>query len=190
MNYRQPEFYRFSRDSIILAEIVSQEIKSLSKVAHVLDVGCGCGVIGLEIARRLGPGLLGSLTLLEKNEKFMKSIQENVEQFLTHKLYCQVVHQDLFDFSPVRNYTHLVCNPPYFLEGRGRPSPDLQKRSCRSWRGDEAQEFMLKLYSMGQEERAKVYISGRQELETLLHQQQISYRVIQRYGPTFFYVLL
>ncbi|MGL6035003.1 MAG: hypothetical protein ACRC0N_08060, partial [Acinetobacter johnsonii] len=54
-NYKQPDEYRFSLDSIHLARFVASQLASHSELGslRVLDLCAGCGVIGIELSWHL-----------------------------------------------------------------------------------------------------------------------------------------
>jgi tRNA1(Val) A37 N6-methylase TrmN6 len=51
-DYSQPDYYRFNSDSITL---VNYLLKSMGPTESILDLGAGCGIIGIELARYLSP---------------------------------------------------------------------------------------------------------------------------------------
>lgn len=54
-NYKQPNEYRFSLDSIQLAKFVATQIASNADLGsmRILDLCAGCGVIGMELSWHL-----------------------------------------------------------------------------------------------------------------------------------------
>ena len=76
MDYVQPDFYRFNEDSL---KLVTRVESTLSKASHVLDVGAGCGIIGIELALRIN---IGELHLLEVQQDFLPFIETNLNSFV------------------------------------------------------------------------------------------------------------
>ncbi len=110
--------YRFSIDPVLLAHFVR-----LKKDESVLDLGAGCGIIGLILLYRathrickltsfeLQPGLAG----LCRENAVLNSFQEKM---------C-VTEGDLrgiTKFFPAGVFSTVVCNPPFFPTGSGRTS--------------------------------------------------------------------
>jgi len=47
-DYESPDFYAFSADSILLAKTGIADILTTKISGNVLDLGAGCGVVGIE----------------------------------------------------------------------------------------------------------------------------------------------
>lgn len=106
--------YRFSVDSILAAHFCR-----LAGTKQVLDLGCGCGVIGLILAR-LHPGI--ELVGLELQPDLAGLAAENIQ---ANKLdaRCRVICGDarqIGRFVDVESFDLVVCNPPYRRTGSGR----------------------------------------------------------------------
>ena len=140
-DYSQPDFYRFSQDSIWMAAQVAQWLSS-NESAHdnlqLIDVGAGCGIIGLEILQ-IFPHFM-ELHLWEKNSKFLNHLEKNVKFMNPSRLSVKVeiVNKDFQEILQhlVWQESHfliMVSNPPYFLEENSRPSSDPDRQSSRQW---------------------------------------------------------
>lgn len=189
LDYSQPDFYRFTRDSILLAELVLKELDDCGD-CHILDVGSGCGVIGLEVARRAPENTVQSLSLVEKQEEFRPFLLENVAKLLPHGIHVEILIHNFLSFTPTRNFTHIVCNPPYFLQGQGLSSPNSNRKDCRSWNFDEAQLFLTSFIKMCCLHDARGFLAGREELKSLMDDLGFKYEQLTKEGPTSFYRLL
>lgn len=190
MYYNQPDFYRFSQDSIILSKLLSEQLRKQAPTpCHLLDVGCGCGVIGLEVLRHIHSNREHSLILLERQYEFLPYIKKNRAQLHTRNSKVEILNQDFLDFKSEGPITHIISNPPYFLSERGRASPNNLKQNCRSWGLESACKFLERLREACQFHQAHGYICGREELQVLLDQLQISYKLLQVKQNTFFYLL-
>ena len=126
-DYSQPDFYRFNEDSLKLVEWVSMKISTASQL---LDLGAGCGVIGIELANIIRPD---KLDLLEAQIDFFPHIQENIKTQLKHQIPVEVVNESFGKWSPEKKYDLITCNPPYFLPGRGEPYKDSRRELARSF---------------------------------------------------------
>lgn len=125
--------YRFSMDPILLANFVR-----LKKGERLLDIGTGCGIIPLYLARQ---GCENRLHGLEIQEELFRLAITNKE--LND---CENVQFTMGDatsaMGQVKPPFHVVVsNPPYVREGTGRQSPGTSRRLAR-------QESLLDLPSL------------------------------------------
>ncbi|EQC51458.1 methyltransferase [Bacteriovorax sp. DB6_IX] len=125
VKYSQPSFYRFSRDSIELANLVVEDEVS----GHLLDVCCGSGVIGIEATIK---GTFNSVTFVELQEDYLYHIKENCKNFLKNVPY-DIEVCDVTKIKLERSFDCIVMNPPYFSRKSYRQSPNIQKDICRSY---------------------------------------------------------
>ena len=114
--------YRFNVDSIILADFI--ERTGTGPVGAAVDLGAGCGVVGLLIARRQ---IARRVLLVELQQELADLAAENVER---NDLQGRVVavHADLKQHAEwCRERVDLVlCNPPFHRRGSGRVSDCVQ----------------------------------------------------------------
>jgi tRNA1Val (adenine37-N6)-methyltransferase len=129
-DYVQPEFYRFNEDSLKLVHWVCSKRQS---AAHILDLGAGCGVIGIEAANRLRAL---SLTLVELQNDYLPFLQVNTASQLNSHTQSHIHINSFGDWQPPKKYDLILCNPPYFLKGHGEPSQDLRKYQARTFAVD------------------------------------------------------
>jgi tRNA1(Val) A37 N6-methylase TrmN6 len=119
------EGYRFSIDAVLAAQFV------LPKPGQqVLDLGCGCGVIGLILAYRVpelvvhGLELQTELADLARNNIGANGFSQRME----------VRQGDVRRISEVvqaEGYDQVVCNPPYGVPHGGRINRDSQAAVAR-----------------------------------------------------------
>ena len=115
--------YRFSVDALLLAEFVS--IKSED---FVVDLGAGCGIISLFLAKK---GQAGFIVGLELQEELASQAQRNVvlNEFEDR---IAIIQGDLRHLPVAPGFAHVVvCNPPYRQEKSGRINPDFSKAIAR-----------------------------------------------------------
>jgi release factor glutamine methyltransferase len=99
---------------------------------YFLELGAGSGLISI-FASRKGAFVTASdisLTAVYNIEKNTKMNDANVE----------ILHSDLFDEIPNRNYDYIVINPPYY-----RKSPTIEKEFA--WYGGDDFQYFRKLFS-------------------------------------------
>src|SRR5258708_4421753 len=115
-DYSQPEFYKFNEDSIKLVRRVTEKVKAAE---HILDLGAGSGIIGIELANYFHPE---SLTLVEVQKDYLPHLELNLKFQLKSKTDFFVELSSFGHWSPQKKYDLIVCNPPYFLPGHGEVS--------------------------------------------------------------------
>lgn len=132
-DYKQPSFYRFNQDSLDLVRWIKNKNKNKNPL-HVLDLGAGVGIIGLELAQHYQ---LQKLTLVELQKEFLPYIEENLKHFLSTETLSEVIISSFADFNAKTTWDMIVCNPPYFLPGHGQISEDVNKSLARSFLVDD-----------------------------------------------------
>lgn len=137
----QPESgFRFSTDSLLLAKFALPGVK---KNSRGLELGSGCGVVGL--------GLLldsdeVSVTGLELDPDMAAASGQNAALLGLEHIFS--ARQG--DVAGIRNifqpesFDFVLCNPPYRLPGTGRTCPDQAKTRARFETGEGAglEEFV------------------------------------------------
>lgn len=117
--------YRFSIDSVLLAHF-SRPLAT----NHVLDLGCGCGVISLILAYRyhelkiIGLELQPELALLAHENVAANKMESRIS----------VIEGDLRKIDETvspESFDLVICNPPYRHPGTGRISPTDQRARAR-----------------------------------------------------------
>lgn len=119
--------YRFSVDSVLLSHF-----HSVRKGDSVLDIGCGCGIIGLILAYRYRKDLK-KVVGVELQPELAELAKRNVEI----NGYDQIVGilrgdiREIRNFSQPESFSGVVCNPPFYKELSGRKSQNEQERIAR-----------------------------------------------------------
>ncbi|VVS92084.1 tRNA1(Val) (adenine(37)-N6)-methyltransferase [Desulfoluna spongiiphila] len=118
--------YRFSVDSVLLAHFVAAE-----GADSLLDLGCGCGVMPLVLARR-HPGLT-TLVGVELQVPLARLAERNVmengasDRATIHRADIRQCREPY----PGGPFDLVISNPPYTPLGRGRLNPLDQKAIAR-----------------------------------------------------------
>ncbi|MBU0944517.1 MAG: methyltransferase [Proteobacteria bacterium] len=119
--------YRFSLDAVLLAHFVCP-----GKDETILDLGAGCGVVGLILLHRAAERIR-SLLSFELQPELAQLARENIRLNQFEKKM-EVVEGDLchiLAYCPPESFSTVVCNPPFYTVGSGRPSGNDQALIAR-----------------------------------------------------------
>jgi tRNA1Val (adenine37-N6)-methyltransferase len=123
---RQPrQGYRFSVDAILLAHFCRVQRGDL-----ILDLGCGCGIIGLILLFRWRM-FLSNLIGLEIQPELAELARRNG---LLNGLTYTIIEGDLrniLDYFRAESFCRVVCNPPFYKSSAGRENTDRQSLIAR-----------------------------------------------------------
>jgi len=128
LSIRQPEHgYRFSIDSVLLAGFAAP----YGNRGCVLDLGTGCGILLLLLAR-LSPEI-SSGTGVELQKELFDCARENFRANAFEAELSAVEGDFRGELPGIRlgSYDLVVSNPPYVRAGRGRRNPEVGKESAR-----------------------------------------------------------
>ena len=134
-DYFQPEEYRFSLDSVFLAQKVADLIKTESNLDQwrTLDLCAGCGIIGFELS--LHSAKLSQFDFLEVQNLYLSFFEKNRQMIHPNRIhdfqFLNLNYQDLLQTKYENTYDLIVSNPPYFFKGEGLLSPNDFKNRCR-----------------------------------------------------------
>ena len=104
----QPEVgYCYNSDSIFLYDFIS----SFHPKGKVLDVGAGCGVVGLLVARD-NPKV--ELEAVEKQESFIHYATTNAR---VNKIAYKMHENDFLEQEESVKYDYIISNPPFYHDG-------------------------------------------------------------------------
>ncbi len=126
LTLQQPRHgYRFSLDAFLLADFVPPAVHSHQPM---LDLGTGCGVIALLLARRFPQARLVGVEL---QTELVRSARQNVvRNGLGHRV--DVVCADVRQLPlPACAFGAVACNPPYRRVGQGRLNPNASRAMAR-----------------------------------------------------------
>lgn len=130
--YAQPDQYHFCLDSIIFPKYIASCFRNLAIPTgfRTLDVGAGCGVLGLEL-NALMPAI-ETIDFIEVQEDFRPYFEANHRMAGADKKF-QFIHANYTSLleSKGEEYDLVISNPPYFFEDEGTPSHNNLKNRCR-----------------------------------------------------------
>ena len=115
--------YRFSVDALLLAGFVS-----IKREDVVVDLGTGCGIISLLLAKMRGVGFIFGVELQE--ELATQAKRNTALNDLEKKI--AIIRGDFRDLPLTSRFANVVvCNPPYRKGESGRINPDPCKAIAR-----------------------------------------------------------
>lgn len=116
MILHQPESgYCYNSDSLFLYDFINR----FQPKGRVLDVGAGCGIVGLLVAR---DNEKVELEAVEKQEVFVEYAKKNAqENGIKYKIY----HSDLNSLEVDEKYDYIISNPPFYPSGAQKSSDEM-----------------------------------------------------------------
>jgi tRNA1(Val) A37 N6-methylase TrmN6 len=149
--YKQPDDYHFSLDSIHLAEFVAEYLKSHDNLSalRILDLCAGCGVIGLELSFYLRE--LRHFDFVEVQDIYTSFFQHNVKVVNRSELQLRwhvLNYESLLENSWNKKADVIVSNPPYFHPHQGMLSPSEFKNRCRFFLDSTFEKFILAIMNV------------------------------------------
>ena len=102
--YQPKNGYCYNSDTMFLYDFISKfNIKG-----NVLEVGGGCGVLGLLIKRDF-PKI--NLTFIEKQKIMAEFINKNLNE---NNLEAEVIEGDFLEYEFDKNFDFVISNPPFY----------------------------------------------------------------------------
>lgn len=101
----------------------------VTQAQRVLDIGTGTGLLALMIAQRAAEA---QITAVEIDGPAAGQAQQNVARSPWAEritVYHQAIQQ--FVLTHPQKYELVVCNPPFFVTGRGVASPQADRQTAR-----------------------------------------------------------
>lgn len=116
--------YRFSLDPLLLCDFAPA-----GKI-NILDLGTGCGIIALVMARKYPQS---SITALELQPQMAEIARRNVKNN-TLAARIRIIEADIVNISgnyPADSFDLVMGNPPYRRQGEGKVSPKAGRDLAR-----------------------------------------------------------
>ncbi|MDR1555212.1 MAG: methyltransferase [Campylobacteraceae bacterium] len=131
--YQYKKGYRYTSDTMLLYDFV----RSFRPKGSVLDVGCGCGILGLLLKRDFPSINLSAIDIQEEHVSLMlKNMQENT-------LGANVILGDFTKYEFSEKFDFIVSNPPFYHEAI-KKSKDERLQISRYADSLPIQEFLSK----------------------------------------------
>jgi tRNA1(Val) A37 N6-methylase TrmN6 len=113
--YQPQSGYCYNSDSVFLYDFIS----SFNPKGRVLDVGAGCGVLGLLVAKENNKIILEAV---EKQKDFVSYATINAR--VNHIKY-NIYNDDFLNFLPEQKYDYIISNPPFYPDGVQKSSNSM-----------------------------------------------------------------
>lgn len=112
----QPESgYCYNSDSIFLYDFIS----SFEPKGKMLDVGAGCGIVGLLVAR---DNIKVQLEAVEKQEEFIHYATTNAR---VNKIIYTMHAGDFLALQEIQKYDYIISNPPFYHDGATKSENEM-----------------------------------------------------------------
>ena len=112
----QPESgYCYNSDSLFLYNFIS----SFNPHANLLDIGAGCGIVGLLVARD-NPKV--KLEAVEKQDIFIEYATHNAR---VNKIEYKLHKCDFLDLDISKKYEYIISNPPFYPNGAKKSENEI-----------------------------------------------------------------
>ncbi len=165
-DYSQPDFYRFNEDSTALIKWVQDSGLTSQRI---LDLGAGSGILGIELARYLKPQ---TLTLVEVQDEFLPFLEINANRFLPSSVTPVIAMKRFSDYSSLEQFDLIVCNPPYYLPGKGEVSKNPNRAVARSFMIDSWSVLLKKISELlTREGRSFIVLKSDESLFKMITQE-------------------
>lgn len=159
----QPEKgFRFSVDALLLAAFAGQD----NLAGQVVDLGTGCGVVGLGLAlMHQNIHVAG----LDRSSDMLAHARKNAQWLGLGERFLPV-HADVAKPGALRpeSADMVVCNPPYRLEGSGRVCIQAAKNSARFETQGRLEDFLRASAFWVKNKRACAFIYLAERVDDLL----------------------
>jgi len=114
--------YRFSVDAVLLAHFCLHW-----KKADILDLGCGCGILGCILLYRNIDNIT-TVSGIEYQNSLVEIAQKNILQndFAKKMSVRHGDYRKIADYYDAESFSHVICNPPFYQIGRGRTNDNTE----------------------------------------------------------------
>ncbi len=113
--YQPDTGYRYNSDSLFLYDFIN----SFHPKGKVLDVGSGCGIVGLLVAR---DNSKVQLQAVEKQSLFVEYATINAK---VNKIAYKIKHSSFLDIDIDEKYDFIISNPPFYPEGATKSEDEM-----------------------------------------------------------------
>ncbi len=125
--YQYEHGYRFSIDSVLISHFITPR-----KNETILELGSGCGVIGLILLHRHGDNLTG-VTGIEKQADLVAISRKNIVTNNLEQKF-KIIEGDagiIKQLIKPESFSLVISNPPFYVQNSGRVSKNLESMAAR-----------------------------------------------------------
>jgi tRNA1Val (adenine37-N6)-methyltransferase len=154
--------YRFSLDAVLLGRFARPRSRD-----RVLELGAGCGVISLIIARLMHPRQIVAVELQpELAAMAARNVELNRIEMMT--AVCADLRSRDIDGVSAESFDYVVANPPYRAPETGRESPNPSRQIARGAGGANLSDFVsAATYHLGQGGKAAFIFTATRSAELI-----------------------
>jgi len=154
--YQYTDGYRYNSDTIFLYDFITRyKIKG-----NVLDVGCGCGILGLLIKRDFSDINLSLIDIQDKN----KSLTLKNAKF--NNINSQTICADFLEYNFEKKFDFIVSNPPFYHSGSLKSENESLNLSRHS-KALEIDSFVKKAYALLNPKGSLIFCYDAKQLDNL-----------------------
>ncbi len=113
--YQPQEGYCYNSDSVFLYDFID----SFNPKGRVLDVGAGCGIVGLLVARD-NPKV--ELEAVEKQDVFVEYATINAR---VNDIAYSIHKKDFLELDETTKYDYIISNPPFYHNGASKSQNEM-----------------------------------------------------------------
>jgi tRNA1Val (adenine37-N6)-methyltransferase len=154
--------YRFSLDPVLLCDFAAPA------AGRIVDLGCGCGIMALLMARQAAES---RVTGVELQPAMAELARRNVElNGLSGRV--DIVESDVLHLAgvlPANGFDLVLCNPPYRRQGEGRVSPRAGRDLARHESSASLGDFLLAAKRLVRPGGRICFVHHPERLAELLH---------------------
>lgn len=103
--FQPKDGYRYNSDTIMLYNFITK------LNGEVLDVGCGCGILGLLLKRDFEKISLTMIDILKKN------VEISIKNSNNNLLEANIINGNFCDMTESLKFDFIVSNPPFYHDG-------------------------------------------------------------------------
>ncbi len=109
---------RADAGGLALAEVAAKTVANMRKPVRILDMGCGCGLVGLLVAGSIKPNSAPQplLTLIDSHARALAAARENAAKAGIEAEF--ILSDDGLPRGRIGEYDLFVGNPPYYSDYR------------------------------------------------------------------------
>jgi tRNA1(Val) A37 N6-methylase TrmN6 len=143
---------------------------------QILDLCAGCGIVGMDLAFHLlkEKSFKGEIDFLEVQEIYQSHFEKNKttleNNFAGQKVNLNWIQKNYAEINNFKKYDLIVSNPPYFVVGQGKLSPNEFKNRCRFF-VDSDWQTMVQFIKASLMPEGVAYFLVREDLKQVIAEQ-------------------